>query len=64
MMPTRSHLQTLLTCAVIALLLATMPPSTAGGAGLAGTWQGVGLSQLAESLTAILGRPLVLDCRV
>lgn len=29
-----------------------------------GTWQGVPLEQLAESLSPFLGRPLVLDCRV
>ena len=42
------------------------PPLATGvlASPVVGTWQGVPLEQLAESLTPLLGRPLVLDCRV
>lgn len=43
---------------------AAMPLPRANAAPLASTWQGVPLADVAAALAPLLGRPLVVDCRV
>jgi hypothetical protein len=60
----RSQPHTAFTWAALLLVIVASGALPAQAGGVAGTWQGVGLAQLAESLTDMLGRPLVLDCRI
>lgn len=52
--------------AMLGLGVVLAPPraTDAFASSVVGTWQGVALGELAESLTPLLGRPLVLDGRV
>ena len=64
-MPLKAHISRQWRLWLLAWLLLTFAqPTEAKAAPIVATWQGITLGELVTALTPLIGRPLVLDCRV